>query len=470
MANIQHWLEQIRRAIYGREVRSSIADAIEAINKEQSYLDGAFDQLIINAGNSNAEVVAARVKADGTQFNTLGQRLDKNDEDFDLLNKEVIEARTDKAGIDHGRLKTRLDVVDEELEKKDKLYNVGIDVENNGENTNGNAIGKFYVGQNGDVRTVELFNRSGVKDGGTHTNADGKESFVIHHYNDKGATQIDNVGRNNFILKLKNARNSVQAKHDKTGSGDYLVCERDCSDLKATVTITHDSSINRTVNIFTDDIVFDKFSNSIYKSLTTRQNVDLWSESFNNPALWSYVDGFGNETLLSVQGVNLKDEGLSLKDEYVPSIMGRLGGKFKDFLFKSIYFFTKGNNDHYGEPAIQLYSTNKGGSCLKTKNIGNSKGASIHIENYSNTADSYGIRVDNRTNGNACYSAFNYANAPYSFYRSMTDVTPDVLIVKDKDDNIIFKINGDGKTLFMTDSGDGSLRALRVTNGNLVIT
>lgn len=123
MANIQHWLEQIRRAVYGREVRSSIADAIEAINKEQSYLDGAFDQLIINAGNSNAEVVAARVKADGTQFNTLGERLNKNDEDllnlsnnFDDISKEVIEARTDKVGVDHGRLKTRLDNMDGQID------------------------------------------------------------------------------------------------------------------------------------------------------------------------------------------------------------------------------------------------------------------------------------------------------------------------------------------------------------------
>ena len=125
MANIQHWLEQIRRAIYGREVRSSIADAIEAINKEQSHLDGAFNQLIINAGNSNAEIVDARVKADGTQFNTLGERLNKSDEELlnlstniDDINKEVIEARTDKAGVDHGRLKARIDNIDEQLEHK----------------------------------------------------------------------------------------------------------------------------------------------------------------------------------------------------------------------------------------------------------------------------------------------------------------------------------------------------------------
>lgn len=124
MANIQHWLDQIRRAVYGREVRSSIADAIEAINKEQSYLDGAFDQLIINAGNSNAEVVAARVKADGTQFNTLGERLNKNDEDllnlsnkFDDFSKEVINARTDRRGTYFNNLKARIDNIDEELEK-----------------------------------------------------------------------------------------------------------------------------------------------------------------------------------------------------------------------------------------------------------------------------------------------------------------------------------------------------------------
>lgn len=130
MANIQHWLDQIRRAIYGREVRSSIADAIEAINKEQSHLDGAFDQLIINAGNSNAEIVDARVKADGTQFNTLGERLNKNDEDllnlknrFDEVDREVIEARTDKDGFDHGRLKTRLDNTDEKLELTTNFLN-----------------------------------------------------------------------------------------------------------------------------------------------------------------------------------------------------------------------------------------------------------------------------------------------------------------------------------------------------------
>lgn len=123
MANINTELEQIRKAVYGREVRGSIANAIELINKEQintstaqTNLDGKFNQLIINAGNSNAEVVASRVKADGTQFDTLGKRLDKGDELHNTLNNEVVGARTDSKNIVHKNLKARLDNFDSQLD------------------------------------------------------------------------------------------------------------------------------------------------------------------------------------------------------------------------------------------------------------------------------------------------------------------------------------------------------------------
>lgn len=123
MANINTELEQIRKAVYGREVRGSIANAIELINKEQvntsnaqTNLDSKFEQLIINAGNSNAEVVAARVKADGTQFNTLSKRLDKGDEVHDALNNEVISSRTDSKNVVHKNLKSRLDNFDSQLD------------------------------------------------------------------------------------------------------------------------------------------------------------------------------------------------------------------------------------------------------------------------------------------------------------------------------------------------------------------
>lgn len=99
MANIQKYLDDIRKALFGREVRSSIHDAIEAINKEvegttskQENLDATFQQLIINAGNSNAEVVAARVEADGTPHNTLGERLNAMDK-RDFANKVIVNVK-----------------------------------------------------------------------------------------------------------------------------------------------------------------------------------------------------------------------------------------------------------------------------------------------------------------------------------------------------------------------------------------
>lgn len=86
MANIKNYIENIRSAIFGKEVRGSLADGLDAINKEtenttfrQKHLEKTFDQLIINSGNSNAEIVDARVGENGSSFNKLGDRLDSFD-------------------------------------------------------------------------------------------------------------------------------------------------------------------------------------------------------------------------------------------------------------------------------------------------------------------------------------------------------------------------------------------------------
>ena len=86
MANIKNELNNIKSALYGKDVRGSIHDGIDAINKEventtgrQVDLENTFDQLVINAGNSNAEIVEARVKNDGTSYSKLGDRLDAVD-------------------------------------------------------------------------------------------------------------------------------------------------------------------------------------------------------------------------------------------------------------------------------------------------------------------------------------------------------------------------------------------------------
>lgn len=45
-----------------------------------------------------------------------------------------------------------------------------------------------------------------------------------------------------------------------------------------------------------------------------------------------------------------------------------------------------------------------------------------------------------------------------------------IIQIKDENNNILFKISDDGKILFMRDSGDGTLKAIRVTNGKITIT
>ena len=105
MANIKKHLDNIKGALYGKDVRSSIHDGIDAINKEvesttgrQVDLESTFDQLVINAGNSNAEIVDARVKADGTSYTKLGDRLNEVDSQLEHIaivvntESELIEA------------------------------------------------------------------------------------------------------------------------------------------------------------------------------------------------------------------------------------------------------------------------------------------------------------------------------------------------------------------------------------------
>jgi len=70
MADVTAKVAQIRTAVLGLDVRESIAGGIEDINTEvvsttakQTALETTFDALVINAGSSNAEVVAARGSA-----------------------------------------------------------------------------------------------------------------------------------------------------------------------------------------------------------------------------------------------------------------------------------------------------------------------------------------------------------------------------------------------------------------------
>lgn len=119
--------DKIRRAIFGGEVRDSIADGIEVV--EQLRED--YDNQVINAGNSNAEIVDAR----GGQTK-LKDRLDNFDEQLEHIenNKADKIELNKKASIEElNSVKlNKASLIDLEVERKriDSLISQGNGVDN----------------------------------------------------------------------------------------------------------------------------------------------------------------------------------------------------------------------------------------------------------------------------------------------------------------------------------------------------
>lgn len=117
MTNIKDKVLQIRQAIFGKDVRESIASGIEEINKEvennstrqltveekQSSLEVQFEEQIKNItlqDPSSAELVAARINSDGQTYATVGKRL--NEVDTQLAEKaKKIEGRISIKDFEH---------------------------------------------------------------------------------------------------------------------------------------------------------------------------------------------------------------------------------------------------------------------------------------------------------------------------------------------------------------------------------
>ena len=114
MASIQEHLDKIKNAVFGKDVRQSIHDGLHEINQEtestskkQEKLERTFNDLIINAGNSNAEVAAAR-----NGFETLGKRLDGVDSQLDKKAPKDLATPT-KEGLMAKEDKIKLNGIDE---------------------------------------------------------------------------------------------------------------------------------------------------------------------------------------------------------------------------------------------------------------------------------------------------------------------------------------------------------------------
>lgn len=120
MLSLQECLENIKNAVFGRDVRQSIHDGIDTINKEskadmaakqktidtytakQDALDQKYDRLLDEMSQANpslAEVVDARHDESGTVFTNLRERLNNSDKqqanNVEKLREELIDKKND---------------------------------------------------------------------------------------------------------------------------------------------------------------------------------------------------------------------------------------------------------------------------------------------------------------------------------------------------------------------------------------
>ena len=98
MANITEYLNKIKTAVYGRDVRGSIHDGIKKINDnlettmtQQKILDEKFKEQIKNMTNNTpsvSEIVEARTGVESQTYTTLGERLDEHEKSLKYLKKQ----------------------------------------------------------------------------------------------------------------------------------------------------------------------------------------------------------------------------------------------------------------------------------------------------------------------------------------------------------------------------------------------
>ena len=155
MANIKKHLENIKGALFGKDVRSSIHDGIDAINKEvegttekQNKLGEQFKNLVINEGNSNAEVAASRGSHDW-----LPDRLDNFDSQLEhiayFITPEMYGAIGDGVSDDTEALKRLFNIQNVTINfSKEKVYKI----------TNEIYIDSSNVKINGNNSTIKASN------------------------------------------------------------------------------------------------------------------------------------------------------------------------------------------------------------------------------------------------------------------------------------------------------------------------
>ena len=141
MANIQNELNNIKTALYGKDVRNSIHDAIKT----------CYDDASVNNDNANMEVKLAR----GTH-NTLNDRLCEVDEKQNSLSSQLehnknylenkvnlldnVKASKQELDIERERINLLTKIENNETEGNSELLDIRIDIDGNYNKTAGEAI------------------------------------------------------------------------------------------------------------------------------------------------------------------------------------------------------------------------------------------------------------------------------------------------------------------------------------------
>lgn len=104
MANVTEWVKKIREAIYGKDVRESIASSIEAMNEQCEESVAGYQQAIEDAESAVVAANSAVTQADAaaSAANTAADRANKA--------AEAIE------GTDVGDLAVRVDTLEDEMD------------------------------------------------------------------------------------------------------------------------------------------------------------------------------------------------------------------------------------------------------------------------------------------------------------------------------------------------------------------
>ena len=288
-----------------------------------------------------------------------------------------------------------------------------IEIEVNEETATGNVLHVFpNAGSN--ARAIEVHNRSGITDGSMTDRTKARESLVIHHYNDNNVVQIDNVGRDNTIMVLKQGKNPTMASHSEIGRGSYIEFDRAGADLPTPLVVEHLGRIS---------------------------GEDWWDVGM-----------------------------LAAEHTWGLTLVGKRDSGNKAQTVLPVLIYSKGlSGSAKGADALRIHSTDYGGTGLRITNRPTSDGSLLSLEGTSNVSGKPFLNI-NMSGANSAIAIYNNGktNAVMSFSRANA-IFGDLIRATNESGATIFRIEGDGLAIHLKDSATGELKRLAISNGSVVV-